>query len=88
MILMLLSLLFNEIGAEKSWVTFGKGKKIRYISIHDVCNAMSPEKNICSTWFSCPDRVGVWMGTFLDSPSSKHFKSWAHKKLFRKMLLL
>ena len=35
---------FNEIGAEKLWVTFGKGKKIRYISIHDVCNAMSPEK--------------------------------------------
>jgi len=37
---------FNEIGAEKLWVTFGKSKKIRYISIHDVCNAMSPEKHV------------------------------------------
>ena len=35
---------FKEIGAEKLWVTFGKGKKIRYISIHNICSAMSPAK--------------------------------------------
>ena len=35
---------FNKIGAEKLWVTFGKGKKIRYTSIHDICSAMSPAK--------------------------------------------
>ena len=35
---------FTEIGAEKLWVTFGKSKKIRYISMHDICSAKSPAK--------------------------------------------
>ena len=35
---------FTEIGAEKLWVSFGMGKKMRYISIHAICNAMSPAK--------------------------------------------
>ncbi len=36
--------LFTEIGAEKLWVSFGMGKKLRYISIHDICSTMSPAK--------------------------------------------
>ena len=32
---------FTEIGAEKLWVSIGMGKKLRYISIHDICNVMS-----------------------------------------------
>ncbi len=35
---------FTEIGAEKLWVSFGMGKKLRYISIHDICSTMSPAK--------------------------------------------
>ena len=35
---------FTEIGAEKLWVSFGMGKKKRYISIHDICSTMSPAK--------------------------------------------
>jgi len=44
---------FNEIGAEKLWVTFGKGKKIRpwYLQCHVSC------KSMCSSWFSYPERV-------------------------------
>ena len=33
-----------EIDAEKLWVSFGMGKKQRYISIHDICSRMSPHK--------------------------------------------
>ena len=35
---------FAEIGAEKLWVSFGAGKKLRYIPIHHICNTMSPAK--------------------------------------------
>ncbi len=35
---------FTEIAAEKLWVTFGIGKKLRYVPIHDICHAMSPTK--------------------------------------------
>ncbi len=35
---------FTEICAEKLWVSFGMGKKLRYISIHDICSTMSPAK--------------------------------------------
>ena len=35
---------FSEIGAEKLWVSFGMGKKLRYISIHNICRIMSPAK--------------------------------------------
>ena len=35
---------FSEIGAEKLWVSFGMGKKLRYISIHNICSVMSPAK--------------------------------------------
>ena len=35
---------FSEIGAEKLWVSFGMGKKLRYISIHNICSVTSPVK--------------------------------------------
>ncbi len=35
---------FTEIGAEQLWVSFGMGKKFRYISIHDICRTMAPSK--------------------------------------------
>ena len=35
---------FTDIGAEKLGVSFGMGKKLRYISIHDICNVISPIK--------------------------------------------
>ncbi len=35
---------FSMISAEKLWVTFGMGKSFRYISVHEVCRTMSPEK--------------------------------------------
>ena len=36
--------LFAEIGADKLWVTFGMGKKFRYIFVHDIYNSISPNK--------------------------------------------
>ena len=33
---------FAVIGAKKLWVSFGAGKKLRYIPNHHVCNTMSP----------------------------------------------
>ncbi len=33
---------FTEIGAEKVWICFGTRKRLKYISIHQICNAMSP----------------------------------------------
>ena len=46
---------FTRIGAEKLWVSFGMGKKLRYISIHDIihdiCNVMSPIKRMLSLHF-------------------------------------
>ena len=35
---------FTEIGAEKLWISFGMGKKMRYIPIHNLCDAISPAK--------------------------------------------
>ena len=35
---------FSEINTEKMWVSFGMGEKLRYISIHNICSAMSPAK--------------------------------------------
>ena len=35
---------FSDIGADKMWVPFGIGKKLRNISIHDTYSAMSSAK--------------------------------------------
>ena len=35
---------FSEFGADKLWVSFGIGKKLRNISNHDVCSTMSAAK--------------------------------------------
>ena len=35
---------FNDIGADKMGVSFGIGNKLRNISIHDICSAMSSAK--------------------------------------------
>ena len=32
---------FSDIGADKLWVSFGIGNKLRNISIHDMCSTMS-----------------------------------------------
>lgn len=31
--------LFSDIGADEQWLAFGRGKSIRYLSIHDLSNA-------------------------------------------------
>ena len=36
--------LFSDIGADKLWVSFGIGNKLRNISIHDICSTMSSAK--------------------------------------------
>ena len=33
--------LFSYISADKLWVSFGVGNKLRNISIHDICSTMS-----------------------------------------------
>ena len=35
---------FSDIGADKLWVSFGIGNKLRNISIHDICNTMFSAK--------------------------------------------
>ena len=35
---------FSDIGADKMWVPFGIGKKLRNISIHDIYSTMSSAK--------------------------------------------
>ena len=35
---------FNDIGADKLWVSFGIGNKLRNISTHDICSTMSSTK--------------------------------------------
>ena len=35
---------FGGIGADKVWVKFGIGNKLRNISIHDICSTMSSDK--------------------------------------------
>ena len=43
-IMVLLISLFSYIGADKLWVSFGIGNKLRNISIHDICSTMSSAK--------------------------------------------
>ena len=33
-----------QLGLEKMWVAFGKGEKMRWISIHEVASAIGPEE--------------------------------------------
>ena len=35
---------FSDIGADKRWISFGIGNKLRNISIHDICSTMSSTK--------------------------------------------
>ena len=35
---------FGDIGADKLWVKFGIGNKLRNISTHDICSTMSSDK--------------------------------------------
>ena len=47
---------FSEIGAEKLWVSFGMGKKLRYNYFYPHLQRHVSCKSICSPCISCLDR--------------------------------
>ena len=34
----------NELGLENMWIAFGQGGNVRWIRVHEVVNAIGPEK--------------------------------------------
>ncbi len=48
---------FSDIGADKLWVSFGIGNKLRNISNHGMCSTMSSAKAKALPAFHSPDRI-------------------------------